>query len=148
MAGASPTTRTSRHDPADKRPATCQRPGRDRGGLDDRPRYRAPRRPHARLVTNVPKDAPAWLVEVASPNWGTTEWDAWESYHADLAALGVPASHIKPIGPLSRPTEISAHIPSLTPWVSVPIDWQRFGDRDALLHAFAELVTEVAKTTT
>ncbi len=116
--------------------------------LDDRPRYRAPRRPHARLVTNAPKDAPAWLVEVASPNWGTTEWDAWESCHADLAALGVPASHIKPIGPLSRPTEISAHIPSLTPWVSVPIDWQRFGDRDALLHAFAELVTEVAKTTT
>ena len=99
-------------------------------------------------MTNVPKDAPAWLVEVAGPHWGTTEWDAWESYHAELTALGVPASHLKPIGSLSRPTEISAHIPSLAPWVSVPIDWQRFGDRDALLHAFGELVTEVAKTTT
>ena len=99
-------------------------------------------------MTEVPNDAPAWLVEVAGPHWGTTEWDAWESYRAELTALGVPASHLKPIGSLSRPTEISAHIPSLTPWVSVPIDWQRFGDRDALLHAFGELVTEVAKTTT
>jgi hypothetical protein len=114
--------------------------------LDDRPRYRAHRRPNARLVTDVPKDAPAWLVEVAGPNWGTDEWEAWEGYRADLAALGVPASHIKPVGLLSRPTEISAHIPSLTPWVSVPIDWQRFGDTDALLRAFAELVAEVAKT--
>jgi hypothetical protein len=118
-----------------------------RRSLDDRPRYR-PRRPHALLVTKVPKDAPAWLVEVAGPHWGTTEWDSWESYRAELTTLGVPASHLKPIGSLSRPTEISAHVPSLTPWVSVPIEWQRFGERDALLHAFGELVTEVAKTTT
>jgi len=99
-------------------------------------------------VTNVPKDAPSWLVEVAGPHWGTTEWDAWESSRAELTALGVPATHLKPIGSLSRPREISAHIPSLTPWVSVPIDWESYGDRDALLHAFRELVTEVAKTAT
>ena len=98
-------------------------------------------------MTSVPKDAPTWLVEVASPHWDTPEWDAWERSRAELAALGVPASHVKPVGPLSRPTEISAHIPSLTPWVSVPVDWQGLGDRDALLHAFGELVTEVAKTT-
>ena len=98
-------------------------------------------------MTNVPKDAPAWLADVAGPHWGADEWEAWENLHAELAALGVPASHVKPIGPLDRPTEISAHIPSLTPWVSVPVDWQRFGDTDALLHAFGELVTEVAKTT-
>jgi hypothetical protein len=99
-------------------------------------------------VTKVPNDAPAWLVEVAGPHWGQTEWDAWGSCRAELAGLGVPASHIKPIGSLSRPTEISAHIPSLTPWVSVPIDWATFGEKDALLHAFRELVTEVAKTAT
>lgn len=99
-------------------------------------------------MTDVPKDAPAWLVDVAGPHWGTTEWDAWESCRAELADLGVPASHVKPIGALSRPTEISAHIPSLTPWVSVPVDWQTFGDKGALLHAFEELVTEVAKTAT
>jgi len=122
-------------------------PRPSRRSLDDRPRFR-PRRSHAPLVTKVPKDAPAWLVEAAGPHWGTTEWGAWEGYRAELTALGVPASHLKPIGSLSRPTEISAHIPSLTPWVSVPIDWQRFGDRDALLHAFGELVTEVTKTTT
>jgi hypothetical protein len=29
----------------------------------------------------------------------------------------------------------------------VPIDWERFGDRDAPLHALGELVAEVAKTT-
>jgi hypothetical protein len=98
-------------------------------------------------VTNVPKDAPAWVVDVVGAQWGTAEWDAWESCRAELAALGVPASHLKPVGPLSRPTEISAHIPSLTPWVSVPIDWQGFGDKDALLRAFRELVTEVSKTT-
>jgi hypothetical protein len=99
-------------------------------------------------VTNVPNDAPAWLVEVAGPHWGTAEWDAWESCRAELTALGVPPTHLKPIGSLDHPTEISAHIPSLSPWVSVPIDWQRYGDRDALLHAFRELVTEVAKTAT
>jgi hypothetical protein len=99
-------------------------------------------------VTKVPKDAPAWLVEVAGPHWGTAEWDAWESSRAGLAGLGVPASHVKPIGSLSRPTEISAHIPSLTPWVSVPVDWEAFGEKDALLRAFEELVTEVAKTAT
>ena len=117
-----------------------------RRSLDDPPCHR--RRPHARLVTTVPNDAPAWLIEVAGPHWGTTEWDAWESYRAELTALGVPATHLKPIGSLSRPTEISAHIPSLTPWVSVPIDWQQYGDRDAPLHAFRELVSEVAKTAT
>jgi hypothetical protein len=99
-------------------------------------------------VTNVSKDAPAWLVDVVGPHWGTTEWDAWESCRAELAAIGVPASHVKPVGPLSRPTEISAHIPSLTPWVSVPIDWQRLGDKEAVLHAFRQLVTEVGKTAT
>jgi hypothetical protein len=99
-------------------------------------------------VTDVPNDAPAWLVEVAGPHWGPTEWQAWEGYRAELTALGVPSTHLKPIGSLSRPTEISAHIPSLTPWVSVPIDWATFGEKDALLHAFRELVTEVAKTAT
>lgn len=97
-------------------------------------------------MTNAPKDAPGWLVEAAGPHWGTTEWEAWERHRADLAALGVPASHVKPVGPLGRPTEISGHIPSLTPWVSVSVDWETFGDRDALLHAFEELVTEVRKT--
>jgi hypothetical protein len=97
-------------------------------------------------VTNVPNDAPAWLVEVAGPHWDTAEWDVWERSRVELAGLGVPASHVKPVGPLSRPTELSAHIPSLTPWVSVPVDWQRFGDKDALLRAFEELVAEVAKT--
>ena len=65
---------------------------------------------------------------------------------AELAALGVPTSHVKPVGPLGRPTELSGHIPSLTPWVSVPVDWERFGDKDALLQAFGELVAEVRKT--
>ena len=99
-------------------------------------------------MTSVPKDAPAWLVDAAGSHWGATEWDAWESCRAELAGLGVPASHIKPVGPVGRPTEISAHIPSLAPWVSVPVDWQGLGDKDALLHAFGELVTEVAKTAT
>lgn len=99
-------------------------------------------------MTQVPKDAPAWLVDVVGSHWGTTEWEAWESCRAELAGLGVPASHIKPIGSLSRPTEISAHVPSLTPWVSVPIDWEAFGEKNALLRAFEELVTDVAKTTT
>jgi hypothetical protein len=99
-------------------------------------------------VSNVPKDAPAWLVDVAGPHWGTPEWERWERSRAKLAGLGVPATHIKPIGSLSRPTEISAHIPSLTPWVSVPVDWDAFGEKEALLRAFGELVTEVAKTAT
>jgi hypothetical protein len=99
-------------------------------------------------VMNVPKDAPTWLVELVRPHWGAPEWNAWEDYREKLAALGVPANMLKPIGPLSRPTDISAHVPSLEPWVSVPIDWQRFGDRDALLHALGDLVTEIAKTTT
>lgn len=97
-------------------------------------------------MTNAPKDAPAWLVEAAGPHWGTTEWEAWERHRAELAALGVPTSHVKPVGPVGRPTELSGHIPSLTPWVSVPVDWESFGDKDALLHAFGELVTEVRKT--
>jgi len=99
-------------------------------------------------VMHVPQDAPSWLVELVRPHWGATEWNAWEGYREKLAALGVPGHMLKPIGPLSRPTDISAHIPSLTPWVSVPIDWQRFGDRDAPLHALGDLVTEIAKTTT
>jgi len=96
----------------------------------------------------VPKDAPTWLAELVAPYWGPPEWDAWNDYLEKFAALDVPASYIKPVGPLDRPTEISAHIPSLTPWVAVPIDWQRFGDKDAVLHALGELVTEVAKTAT
>jgi hypothetical protein len=100
------------------------------------------------VVMDVPKDAPTWLVELVGPHWGSTEWNTWKDYREKLADLGVPASHIKPVGPLSRPTEISAHIPSLTPWVSVPIDRQRYGDEDALLHAFGDLVTEIAKTAT
>ena len=99
-------------------------------------------------MTNVPENAPAWLVDVAGPHWDTSEWEAWESYRVELTALGVPASHLKPVGPLGRPTEISAHIPSLTPWVSVPIDWEGSGEKDALLQAFGELVAEVAKTAT
>lgn len=99
-------------------------------------------------LMNVPTDAPPWLAELVGTHWGTQEWDAWEGYREKLAALGVPTSMLKPIGPLSRPTDISAHIPSLSPWVSVPIDWQRFGDRDAPLHAFGDLVTEIEKTTT
>ena len=99
-------------------------------------------------VMNVAKDAPTWLVELVRPHWGAPEWNAWEEYLEKLAALGVPANMLKPVGPLSRPTDISAHVPSLEPWVSVPIDWQRFGDRDAPLHALGDLVTEIAKTTT
>ena len=99
-------------------------------------------------VMDVPTDAPAWLVELVGPHWGAPEWNAWEGYREKLAALGVPANMLKPIGPVSRPTDISGHVPSLSPWVSVPIDWQRFGDRDALLHALGDLVTEIAKTTT
>jgi hypothetical protein len=99
-------------------------------------------------VTNVPDNAPTWLADIVGPHWGATEWEAWEGHRAELAGLGVPATHIKPVGPLSRPTELSAHIPSLAPWVSVPIDWERFGDKQALLHAFGELVAEVAKTAT
>ncbi len=99
-------------------------------------------------VMNVPKDAPAWLVELVSPHWGAPEWNAWEDYREQLAALGVDPNMLKPIGSLSRPTDISGHIPSLEPWISVPIDWQRFGDRDAPLHALGDLVTEIAKTTT
>jgi len=97
---------------------------------------------------NVPKDAPPWLAELVGPYWGSEEWSAWRDYLEKFAALGVPAHYIKPVGPLDRPTEISAHAPSLTPWVSVPIDWQRFGDKEALLHALGDLVTETAKTTT
>ena len=100
-------------------------------------------------MTKVPNDAPAWLVEVAGPHWGTTAWDAWESYRAKLTRPRRSGELTSSRSVLGRPTEISAHIPSCSPpWVSVPIDWQRFGDRDALLHAFGELVTEVAKTTT
>ena len=98
------------------------------------------------VAMNVPKDAPTWLTELVGPHWGSPEWSAWEEYGQKLAAYGVPASHIKPVGPLDRPTEISAHIPSLTPWVSVPIEWQRFGEKDAVLRALGELVTEIAKT--
>jgi len=105
-------------------------------------------RPVMLAVMNVPKDAPTWLVELVGPLWGAPEWSAWEDYREKLPALGVPANMLKPIGPLSRPTDISGHVPSLEPWVSVPIDWQRFGDRDAPLHALGDLVTEIAKTTT
>ncbi|HET7515245.1 MAG TPA: hypothetical protein VFJ60_10630 [Gaiella sp.] len=70
--------------------------------------------------------------------WGEAEWSAWKDFRDRLAALGVPATHVKPVGPLDRPTDLSAHTPSLAPWVSVPVDWQRFGDEDALLHAFGD----------
>jgi hypothetical protein len=94
-----------------------------------------------------PKDAPTWLIDLVRPHWGADEWKAWEGYREQLTDLGVPPSMLKPVGPLSRPTDLTAHIPSLEPWVSVPIDWERFGDRDAPLHALGELVAEVAKTT-
>jgi hypothetical protein len=95
---------------------------------------------------DVSNDAPAWLADVVGSQWGEAEWSAWKDSQDKLVALGVPATHVKPVGPLDRPTAISAHIPSLTPWVSVPVDWERFGAKDALLHAFGELVTETAKT--
>jgi hypothetical protein len=97
-------------------------------------------------LMDAPNDAPAWLTEVVGPRWGEAEWSKWKDSQDRLAALGVPATHVKPVGPLDRPTDLSAHIPSLTPWVSVPVDWQRFGDKDALLHAFDDLVTELTKT--
>jgi hypothetical protein len=95
---------------------------------------------------NATNDAPDWLTEVVGSRWGEAEWSAWKESQAKLVALGVPATHVKPVGPLDRPTAISAHIPSLTPWVSVPVDWEGLGDKQALLHAFDELVTETAKT--
>ena len=63
-------------------------------------------------VMNVPKDAPAWLVELVRPHWGEPEWSAWEDYREKLAALGVPANMLKPIGPLGRP-RTSRPVPSL-----------------------------------
>ena len=54
-------------------------------------------------VMNVPKDAPTWLVELVRPHWGAPEWNAWEDYREKLAALGVPANRLKPIGPLAAP---------------------------------------------
>ena len=98
------------------------------------------------VVVDAPNDAPAWLAEVVGSQWAEAEWSSWKDSQEKLAALGVPTTHVKPVGPMDRPTAISAHIPSLTPWVSVPVEWERLGDKDALLHAFGELVTELSKT--